>query len=1727
MADKSKDTGTGGINIDGQVYVPDVGVPDTQGGAQGTYSPGDVAVDKAVKDISRPTRETFAKYLSKTTLGTAGDSPHGNTYPVGLGAATVLQEMSLKDSNGNPVSPGPQNNEAKFAAGFNTSIASNNPAGVRRGLATGSGPDGHTLLPNARKADGTLEQPIQNYTATAIAPNLRNYGDYTANKKSANLSGDAQEENLYDLHRTTDLATDGGTSSNILNPTKSVSFASEAELVKTSTTTNFFPVDSPVVNNTLKVFKLDSSVVLAATGNSKSFADISVGSSVPIVSKGNLKRKDANNNDLPDGNSLLPNASTKGPSGGDYVKFVTSTDDGKEGLQAPVKAYTSETTKPNLNNYNSLPVVIPEYEGSGAPSGIRDLNKTTTFAADAGTSKNLLGNQRKLSLVQVAKIAFNKTKDNAYPIDLPVVITNASDGSETITPISVTSTSVLASPSNTNYFANIAIGSYAAVNSKGKLKNIGSEKLSLYKDKILPDGNSLLPNASTPAPSGGPYVKFVTSTNTEGLLEPIKVYTNNLLDDGNIYRPSSEAVIDLNNIAALNFFGPNELHRPESGPTDAGTFDNIQSDPSKRAVTKELLFQRAVDEVTGKNAPGSIGNVYKLNVLAPPTNLFSFTTNDGTPVSPTNLQDATENLLQYAPPSADVTLQSSYSDYSANLNIRRGKSVANVAVPDGNTLLKNAAVPVVGQTQFIKTAKYSSTAISDYVKEILGKNRYSSLDGKNKFVPDDTPYTNDAAREFNQIQDYVADKDRSISFVQRTKLYSPHELQFGESPQQTINRGTELKGYNFRSLTRIGTLLQFRAAGEGPFMLIDYPDTRGNVAELANLLPGLGQAVAGAPIKQEYLKVKEIIKELPNEKDDGDGNNNDAQYEGELIDFNTHFEGIVNHTSERFSAYSSIAIFVLAIILVIVVIVAIQLIALALSTSSTLNQESKYPHDSAAMDINNIRGFGSYKGRRLSGGTNIINDLVEAITTGNGAGTLFGIRSTYNRPYNDAVFTGAVSFFGLGKKIPPMLAFPGQTVVTARAIIRSVTKLIYELERIGVAFASGNVLDGIFKLLGIIESVRNSKFIGAINTFSQLGDREPIKILSSRYALDIDESIGLQAADGQSPDTVTQELFGSNKVLFEKTREDYDVGRVVSEIDAILDQDAIVKVDNVDTINPSYVSTAHIKSRRKNITGLAWAAYRAPSLYLQPLDDQELNQIPDAPNPRTITSDFGQQQLYISDISGKNRIPNETVDKLENALDGEHVPFYFHDLRTNEIISFHAFLMSLSDDYSANYESTTGIGRIEAVKTYKDTTRKIGLSFMLAATDRNDFDVMWEKINKLTMLVYPQFTKGKIYENPNTGYRFEKPFTQMIAASPMIRLRVGNLFTTNYSRFNLAGIFGLHDKTSKTGFDEDTRKSVEDARKAEAQKKLQEDAAAAIEKSRGNWIKDNAFNKALLGDQAQYSPKPGVYFSFVSATDAANISAADQNELLGTTKKPPQVQQTQQAAAAFVRAANPHYTTNAKKEFSDWYRVTDKMYDTFYFKLEKIYNDASGKPFLAKGTFKGKKETEKPSKPANAKAQAPIDYDTGTKTYFIPVANLKPNASCEKFLQDKATKLINTGPLPSPTVNVAGRLTKSDFMDKEKNIIVKSFESVGGKGLAGFIDSINFDWYEGATWDLDTGRKAPKLCKVTISFSPVHDIAPGLDAYGQNRAPIYSLGPFNGAMNRNRYNNAKDNKKNK
>jgi hypothetical protein len=362
--------------------------------------------------------------------------------------------------------------------------------------------------------------------------------------------------------------------------------------------------------------------------------------------------------------------------------------------------------------------------------------------------------------------------------------------------------------------------------------------------------------------------------------------------------------------------------------------------------------------------------------------------------------------------------------------------------------------------------------------------------------------------------------------------------------------------------------------------------------------------------------------------------------------------------------------------------------------------------------------------------------------------------------------------------------------------------------------------------------------------------------------------------------------------------------------------------------------------------------------------------------------------------SAGTRISTEERAKLERILDAEYVPFYFHDIRTNEIISFHAFLASLGDSYTAAYDSVEGFGRVEPIRTYKNTTRKIEMSFYVASTSPEDFDHMWHKINKLTTMVYPQYTKGKL-TTTEAGASYRSPFSQLVGASPLIRIRLGDLFRSNYSRFALARLFGAADGDTKLPDKDGVIQQV----KVETAKTVGEEEFAISERLK-------------------------------------NLEVGDAVTIIG------------------------------KEDFGK-------------FKIKSL----SGERYTLEGTGELALLT-------SAEPDFNPEYVSALNKQYLR-ALLSPTAETIQAIRVEVS---------------SGRNALDEFMSPEQNSIVKSFESAGGKGLAGFIENMSFDWYDKVTWEIDPYRTAPKMCKVTVSFAPIHDITPGIDHLGYNRAPIYPVG---------------------
>lgn len=599
---------------------------------------------------------------------------------------------------------------------------------------------------------------------------------------------------------------------------------------------------------------------------------------------------------------------------------------------------------------------------------------------------------------------------------------------------------------------------------------------------------------------------------------------------------------------------------------------------------------------------------------------------------------------------------------------------------------------------------------------------------------------------------------------------------------------------------------------------------------------------------------------------------------------------------------------------------------------------------------------------------------------------LFGLLETKN-PYGSAVEEGIKLFFGgrIDKSAQKILESPGFYANFCRTIVRSAADFAREFGQIG----TGNPIQVAENIVNIVSIIKNSKVVAVLNVFAQMGDN----------------SLNLAQQIEKNPDVI-------NKTT-----------GMISTVDSMEDE------------------PGSLKSRTKGSLRMAWSHSNVPSAILF-----SQNYSRSAKYSSTKSKDTnGKSNVPLSVYSSKSakvRISKDDVKKMEEALDAEYVPFYFHDLRTNEIVSMQAFLYSLSDSFDASYTSESAYGRVEPIKTWSGTTRKIGLSFACVPTNQLDFDEMWLKINKLITFVYPQWSQGTILTKD--GESFIQPFSQIPSATPVIRLRVGDVIRSNYSDMSLARMFGLGSDAFKLNGTSDVDK---------------------VDEVVLGFIQDT-INRRLTSDEKilasgdEFDILPGSYES----TNSGGVGDA----ILGAVT----------SIASTVGIDTPTQVKSiAKVPYNLPIIIKEDLGTEVLFQFEDGNNVVGLNSELM---------------------------------FVASKSNLYPS---QKTIRKIVSEFTQESDVVDNSIFSDEAIRK--FFDENSNSIVKSFRQNQGKGLACVVENISFEWVDSdsVTWEIDRpGFVAPKFCKVTMSISPIHDIAPGIDSDGTNRAPVYPVGSFSNAL---------------
>ena len=141
------------------------------------------------------------------------------------------------------------------------------------------------------------------------------------------------------------------------------------------------------------------------------------------------------------------------------------------------------------------------------------------------------------------------------------------------------------------------------------------------------------------------------------------------------------------------------------------------------------------------------------------------------------------------------------------------------------------------------------------------------------------------------------------------------------------------------------------------------------------------------------------------------------------------------------------------------------------------------------------------------------------------------------------------------------------------------------------------------------------------------------------------------------------------------------------------------------------------------------------------------------------------------DSKNVNRANIQPIEKLEEGepKDKDLVPFRFYDVNNKNYITFSALLSGITDTITPEYSDTRYLGRPENVYTYQGVTRALSFTFDVFPQTRQEMPVIWEKINYLVGMCYPNWI-----ESPYPLQ--EKTYKQESMISPIIELTIGDMY---------------------------------------------------------------------------------------------------------------------------------------------------------------------------------------------------------------------------------------------------------------------------------------------------------------------------------------------------------------
>lgn len=671
-----------------------------------------------------------------------------------------------------------------------------------------------------------------------------------------------------------------------------------------------------------------------------------------------------------------------------------------------------------------------------------------------------------------------------------------------------------------------------------------------------------------------------------------------------------------------------------------------------------------------------------------------------------------------------------------------------------------------------------------------------------------------------------------------------------------------------------------------------------------------------------------------------------------------------------------------------------------------------------------------------------------------------GITSLFSPTLHDSdscLLVGIEEFFGFsfgtglsGRATPPsqqaargslkVLTESGRLNVILREILRSGISIV---ESAQADFTGGASLAGISNL---VRRIKNTKMLKFVDLLMQIGDRIKMEDdLKTDASLNGNPSFNVSASSN------------------------------VSYVDSLPDQRAF------------YAAKSRLSDGR-----MAWGASTATSMLL-PVDSLLMSGLSESIGGARMGYPLPSRAQDPGFLTGNQRaaairsgrLDAESVAKFERELEQDYMPFYFQDLRTNEMISFHAFMEDVSEDFGVDYSSTDGYGRIDKVQIYKGTTRTVNVAFKMIATNEDDMAAMWYKLNRLAMLIYPQWTGGR---EVNVGdIKFTQPYSQIPGATPVVRMRLGDLFKSNYSKMAVARLFGISTRPDYNV----TSRQPNQPRTVGAQTENTSQPA-----SQGNSGQNTvAFRVAALQD-------PQVQFTSNQSNSSAEPRTINPTDVF--TGPDPRVYLNIRPIASQLRRFRAGPSRRQITANNSSARILARFVDVSATSNKANFQLIS----LVTPGPNGNQRSEVITGPSGAEPTISLSLSAGFRGMIDVPKTVSEMQRSDTSAQSESQRTSNN--TSDGTVGI-GALTPEIFYDDDKNPILKSFKSTAGRGLAGVVTSFKVDYSEAkGNWGTDASRlnRAPMFMTVQVGLAVIHDAPLGLDANGMMLAPIWPVGHY-------------------